>query len=261
MQNSKRKGRKRNKVDQASVNAFLVDVFHKTLNGRSVIYAIGKLETGETFALLDEFRRPHFFIRKDDQVQFQSLAAKQRYQVAATENRTMDQSSVLEISASTVHSLNRLRRLCEEHHLRTYEADIRFTDQFLMEKEIMGSFLLRGEWRESDQVDRFYHNPEYAPVIWQPDLSILSLDIETSETADQIYGISLVSYLLSGKTLREQMLIVGKPETTDHEWVGCFEDERSLLVGLSESVLDLDPDLITGWSVIDFDLSVLAKLC
>ena len=39
-----------------------------------------------------------------------------------------------------------------------------------------------------------------------------------------------------------------------------FASEKELLAGFARRVRELDPDVITGWNVVDFDLSVLARL-
>ena len=53
------------------------------------------------------------------------------------------------------------------------------------------------------------------------------------------------------------MLFLG-PETGAPN-VRSFGDEASLLSALAERVRALDPDVVTGWNVVDFDLRVLSR--
>ena len=39
-----------------------------------------------------------------------------------------------------------------------------------------------------------------------------------------------------------------------------FASEKALLAGFARRVRELDPDVLTGWNVVDFDLAVLARL-
>lgn len=41
----------------------------------------------------------------------------------------------------------------------------------------------------------------------------------------------------------------------------CHSSEKALLTAMRERILALDPDIITGWNVVDFDFRVLAARC
>ncbi|MFO7873890.1 MAG: 3'-5' exonuclease, partial [Bacteroidales bacterium] len=76
------------------------------------------------------------------------------------------------------------------------------------------------------------------------------LDIETDKQAKQIYSVSLVDHdinevhIISDKTLKQAT---------------PYADEASLLKGLIRRIQQLDPDIITGWNVIDFDFGVISR--
>jgi DNA polymerase elongation subunit (family B) len=44
----------------------------------------------------------------------------------------------------------------------------------------------------------------------------------------------------------------------DDPAIEILPDEKALLVALSERIREFDPDIITGWNVIDFDFPRLA---
>lgn len=39
--------------------------------------------------------------------------------------------------------------------------------------------------------------------------------------------------------------------------IRCFESERDLLMSWRDFVLELDPDILTGWNVVNFDIPYL----
>jgi DNA polymerase-2 len=45
----------------------------------------------------------------------------------------------------------------------------------------------------------------------------------------------------------------------DASKIRCFPDERSLLEAFRNRVFDWDPDIVTGWNVIDFDFQVISQ--
>jgi len=96
-------------------------------------------------------------------------------------------------------------------------------------------------------------------VEWTPELAVLSLDIETDDKASQVYAVSLVG---QGPQLRHQVAqvhLVGEGLPEDPHAAICYADERAMLVGVEARIKAIDPDVLTGWNVIDFDMAVLQK--
>ncbi|MEK6826442.1 MAG: 3'-5' exonuclease, partial [Nanoarchaeota archaeon] len=94
-----------------------------------------------------------------------------------------------------------------------------------------------------------YREPELSPTEYKPqNLKILSLDIETSLDGKKLYCISLYSenYIKS--------LIISKEKFKNT--ITC-QNEETLLENFQKIILLEDPDVITGWNVIDFDLNFL----
>jgi DNA polymerase II len=94
---------------------------------------------------------------------------------------------------------------------------------------------------------------------------VLSIDIETDSKTKQIYCISLYTEGLKNATIHNEeykkVLIVaqdkdiGKPL---HNAIS-LNSEEELLKKFQELVQKIDPDIITGWNLIDFDLKVLKE--
>ena len=100
-------------------------------------------------------------------------------------------------------------------------------------------------------------DPEVEPGTWQPQLSVLSIDIETDVRTQTVRAVALsLQDPFRDAPAEEEVLFLG-PEL--HEpGVKCFDGEKMLLGAFRDRLAALDPDVITGWNVIDFDLQVLS---
>lgn len=135
------------------------------------------------------------------------------------------------------------------------ESDIKPHDRYLMERFITAPFEVLGEpIQKANHLELI--NPRLKPGNFHPDLSYVSLDIET----DGIHG-EIISIALSCHG-REQIMMQGS--ATDWrsdlpiEW---YENESSLLSGFMQAIRQWDPDLILGWNLINFDLNYLEQRC
>ena len=84
---------------------------------------------------------------------------------------------------------------------------------------------------------------------------MLSLDIETDARAGTVYAVALVLLDPGSGTRVEEVLLNGSGPAA----AKCFPSEESMLAALRARIIELDPDIITGWNVIDFDIRVLAR--
>jgi DNA polymerase II len=241
------------------VRAFLLHVFHRQHKGRDVIYAVGRLQSGETFGLMDQRAKPAFYVREIDRDVLIEELSGERAELVEVSLATLDGAQVVRVECDRVGGLRRLAKRLEERGVRTYEADVNFALHYLMERGLRGSLRLRGKWQQGQGVDRVYVDPEIEPIAWQPDLSLLVLDIETAPDASEVYAASLVGGRAGGEYEVEEIHIVGASAAGDPENLICHADERALLKALGERVREIDPDILSGWNVIDFDLAVLQK--
>ncbi|WP_176736611.1 DNA polymerase II [Oligoflexus tunisiensis] len=242
------------------MRAYPVDIFHGLLQGKSVIYAAGRLENGETFGLLDDRVPPCFYIRTSDASGLDALWQKHRAQRQSTDWTTMDGEPVQRLTLPTVRDLRLLEKDLDHRGIRTYEADLDYPQFYRIRTGIHGMVRLEGLWQPSRHVNRFYINPTMSAVEGSPDLRVLALDIETDAQASRLLGLSLVSWQLQSSQRTEEVLLIGPPRADDPPDTHALPDEKQLLQRFRERVLALDPDIITGWNVIDFDLTVLEKL-
>jgi len=242
------------------LRAFFVDIFHGTRQGKSVIYAAGRLENGETFGLLDDRVPPCFYLRDSDRPGLDSVLHQYRAACHPTEYVTMDGEPVQRLTLATVRDLRLLEKVLDGRGVRTYEADLDYAMLYRITRQIQGMVEMEGAWLPSQHVHRFYINPTLTPAAGQTDLTILSLDIETDAQASRLLGVSLVSWQLQGAAVAEEVLLIGPSRADDPPGITALANEKQLLECFRERVIGLDPDIITGWNVIDFDLTVLEKL-
>jgi len=145
------------------------------------------------------------------------------------------------------------RRHLKEVKIPLYESDVWASSRYLMERFIKGGVLIQGEPRREGRLNH-YVNPHLLPAEYRPSLKVLSLDIETGQKGE-LYSIAL--YQQEAELLRQEILMLGQgPEA---ENLSYYPQEKELLLQLNQRLEDWDPDLITGWHVIGFDLSFLQE--
>ncbi len=134
----------------------------------------------------------------------------------------------------------------------TLESDVKPHERFLMERFITGAFELRGKARERDGVLCF-ENPAITTTDAQPTLTLLALDLET----DGFDGPLLSAALATRDVGRVFVIGSGK----DRGVITFVPDERALLTAFFRSIREIDPDVLCGWNVVEFDLLVLEARC
>ncbi len=146
------------------------------------------------------------------------------------------------------------RRLVEERdRLRraggvALESDVKPQERFLMERFVTGSMRLAGAATARGGVLHF-ENPSIKTADFRPALSVLSLDLET----DGFDG-PLLSAAIATRGL-ERVLVRGAGE--DRDAIRFVPDEKALLTALFGAIREIDPDVIVGWNIVEFDLAVL----
>ena len=151
--------------------------------------------------------------------------------------------------------LQQLRVVATESGLMLHESDIKPTDRYLMERFITAPLSVVGN-RSNRPGYTELKNPKLSPSDCKPAFSYLSLDIETDELEGEVLSIACCG---QG---REEILMQGIGSQWPAELpIRWFRDERALLLGLFDRMAALDPDLILGWNIINFDLETIGRRC
>ncbi|WP_196138185.1 DNA polymerase II [Aliikangiella sp. G2MR2-5] len=172
--------------------------------------------------------------------------------------KTFKQEPVTVVYFYSYKDFYNARTIAENISVTTYESHIRMEDRFLMERFIYGSLNLQGciEKRKG----YFYClNPRVKRADYTPELKKLSIDIECSED-EELFSIGF--YCNSDNVSFEKVLMIASAAqascyTIIPDFVEWVADEKVLLKRFVEIVSVIDPDVIVGWNVINFDFRVL----
>ncbi|MCP4003318.1 MAG: DNA polymerase II [bacterium] len=211
-----------------------------------VIQLFGRLSGGEVFLIEETRFRPYFFVHEEAA---HLLEREHDVTLEATELRSLSGRALTRVVARMPGEIPRLRERIESMGQQAYEADIRFPYRFLCDRGVGVGVEIAGEPEILAGGLLRFLNPEIRAADVQPELSVLSIDIETTSDASRVHSVALVG---AGA---DEVLIVS--DTPVEAAVVC-SDEAELLSRAAESVRRIDPDVITGWNVVDFDLRVLA---
>ena len=229
------------------MKGFIIHSTYVVKEGKAFVHLFGRLENGESFLAVNEFK-PYFFIRKDD---LNKALKIEKFDYEATRLKNFEEEVVAKVIMSVPPDVPKLRDKFSEHNIKHYEADVRFAYRFMIDKLIQGSVDVEGKYEKGELINRVYYNPQLKPADYFPkNLKILSVDIETDKKARELYAIALYS-----KDYKK-VLIRSKKKLKNAISV---ESEQDLLLKFKELVLKLDPDVIIGWNFIDFDLKILDR--
>ncbi len=149
-----------------------------------------------------------------------------------------------------VEERKRMRELGEP----TLEADVKPSDRYVLERFVTGSLRIDGVANERRGVLHFENPKIKAAADLDVALSVLALDIETDG-----FGGPLLSAAVATATHERVFVRKSPPVEADpgRRPIIFVRDERELLVRLFAEIVALDPDVLCGWNVLEFDLSLL----
>jgi DNA polymerase-2 len=230
---------------------FILQPTYRLESGRPVVHLFGRIETGEPFLVRDRRAVPHFYVEAADAARARALGAVRTF---PTDQRTLAGAPVVRVEVTAPADTPPLRDRLTAAGIPTCEADVRFAMSYLIDRGIRGALSIAGEGHHRPGVGLVFDEPDVTPADWTPALAVLSLDIETDPGARR-----LLSAALHGCGVSEVLLLT-PPGWSAPEGACSFETETDLLVALARRVREIDPDVILGWNVVDFDLATLARL-
>ncbi len=237
---------------------FILQSGYRVESGRPVVRCFGVLGNGETFLLRDDRLQPHFFVPATAQTAIQQLGLQRQVRpavdAAGAAVTGLQGEALLRIDVHLPTDAAALRDRLHAVGVRTFEADVRFAQAFLLDRGIRGSCLIDGPAEAGSDVRWTFDRPTLSPADLTPRLKVLSFDIETTPDAGHVLAIALY-----GAGADEVLLLHRRPEPPPDGAI-AFRDERTLLQAFMQRVRELDPDVLTGWNVVDFDLAVLEKI-
>ena len=194
-----------------------------------------------------------FFIASEDARRAQHHLSQQRVdaEVRPLQMKLTDQRPACGVYASTTRQHFAAREALNRAGIVTFEDDIRLVDRYLMERFINGSAAFAGH---SNQQDGYAYVNEAAlkPADYQPELKVLSLDIECSEKGE-LYSIGMAA---DGY---QCVLMIGTAQADAPDFIRWVTDEVALLRAFVSEFNRFDADVVIGWAVISFDFKLLLR--
>ena len=147
---------------------------------------------------------------------------------------------------------------------RLCESDVKPVERFLMERFVRAGVEARGELeRRSGYLQ--IRDPVLRPAELEPRLSVVSIDIETRGGSEELYSIA-AARMVDGSAPHGApgdavvfMVGRGEPERREGYTLHYREREREVLTAFLDWLARIDPDVLSGWSVVNFDLDFLAR--
>ena len=229
---------------------FIFQATYRIQSGNPVVYLYGRLENGKTFLVRDHRQRPHFYIRAVDREKGERTGAR----ITATDQITFAGESVLRVELRLPQDAPALRERLHGLGVDTFEADVRFAMRYLIDRGIRGGCEITGSGFPGQGVDRVFDNPVVMPADVRIEPAVLSFDIETDPAAERLLAISLYGCGI------DEVLVVDPRQRALPEGARSFATEQAALAAFCRCIGGVDPDVLTGWNVIDFDLAVLSRI-
>jgi DNA polymerase-2 len=220
-----------------------------------VVHLYGRLASGETFLVRDDRQRPHFFIRAADAARARALGTPEPQ---ASRKAAFDGAPVAVLEAAIPSDVPGIRDRLHAAGIETFEADVRFAMRYLIERGIKGGCEIEGPATAPPEaaagITWIFDNPTLRPAESNFEPRVLSFDIETHGKQERLLAISMY-----GPGTDEVLIVDGSGRAMPANATRCT-DEFAALEAFCERVRRLDPDVLTGWNIIDFDLSVLQRI-
>ncbi len=225
---------------------FILTPMHRLSHGRPEVHLHLALECGEPALVVDDRLTPYCFVHARD------AGAVRGATVTPTALRTFAGEPVVRVEVAAPGDIPPLRRRLAEAGVPCFEADVRFAYRWMIDHDVRGAIAIDGPFERRPGVGRVYHNPRVEPAVWTPALRVLSFDIETSPDAGRLHSIAA-----AGAGGERIWMVYPRPVAGAE----VVPDERELLERFLAHVRASDPDVLTGWNVCDFDLTVLQAAC
>lgn len=227
------------------MKGFIVYPTYETINEETYVQLFGRLENGQSFVTINKIA-PYFYIKKEDLEKIKD----NRINTEETNLKTFDGKEAIKlIFKNKTQSNNEHEKIRKK--IETFEADIKPQYRFIIDNNLLGSIKIEGEYESSEKIDRIYKEPKISQIDFEPKLKIASIDIESNKNSNKLFCIGIASenykknFMITKLDLKNTIACKNEPE--------CLEKFKA-------EILKLDPDIITGWNIIDFDFLYLQKL-
>jgi len=229
------------------MKAYIVNISSITQEEKTFIQLFGRLENHKSFAAVIPFT-PYFYLREADLAKSKNVLEKAEVEKTNFVNKSKEK--VLKISHSNKIELMKIAKAIHKKDINTYESDLTPTMRYLIDHNLHGFIEITGETEPSEKVDVVFKEPVIKPSTGEIKLKVVSLDIETNKHSNELFCIGLYS-----ENYEKTFIKSSEPVKNA---VSC-KTEEEILRKFKDEIIKFDPDILTGWHVIDFDLNYLKK--
>ena len=191
--------------------------------------------------------RPLFFCRRSV---YASFSVSERKQLPL---RSLDMDDVDCLYFDTFSQMQHASKILRGAGQKIFESEVHPIERYLMERMVSGGIKVTGRCEDHGSFYSFTNPHLRGCVVPSPQFKVCSIDIETNAATGEIYSIAC-------KDERSERVFI-RGNLQDNESIRFCKDERQLLVDFFAYIKNSDPDIIIGWSVIDFDLRVIQERC
>ncbi len=238
-----------------SQRGFILQAASQTRAGTCEVQLCGRLENGDGFRVRDRRETARFYVRNQDAATLKP-AQWRGATLCPSPKTTFGGEPVTEVRA-TVPAVRQFAERLANREIPTFEADIDPAQRYLIDRGIKGGCRIHGEAQPDGAAAGqgwLFTDPELEPADMDFAPRTLAFDIETDPKANRLLAISLY-----GCGADEVIVVDPRNRPMPPKAIG-YRTEAAALEAFCQRVRELDPDVLTGWNVIDFDLSVLAKV-
>ena len=234
---------------------FILQAASQTRGGSCEVQLCGRLENGEGFRVRERRESARLYVRNQDAAVLKA-ADWRGATLSPSPKTTFGGEAVTEVRAAAA-ALRLLAERLADRHIPTFEADLDPAQRYLIDRGIKGGCRIHGEPQpDSAAAGRgwLFTDPEIEPADANFAPRTLAFDIETDPKANRLLAISLY-----GCGADEVHVVDPRKRPMPPRAIG-HRTEAAALEAFCQRVRGLDADVLTGWNIIDFDLSVLAKV-
>ncbi len=183
------------------------------------------------------------------------------WRIAATQLKNFDTEPMSALYLKSQRKLFDVRDRLIQKDIRVSEADLKPTDRFLMERFITAAVTVEGSLEKNAGFSDIKPK-DLSAAVYRPQLRAVSIDIETDYQASTLYSIAIYSDDVSivymvGPT--EDFIL--EIENGNKLELCQLSSEREVISAFVAKIADIDPDVIMGWNIVNFDLRCLQDFC
>jgi len=237
---------------QVSLEGFILTARSIERHGKTYIECWFVTENGVVKATSTSQQGLFFILQRDaGQVRKLLTANGIEHNYHSLTLKTFEHQAVGGLYFDRNNALYKAKTLLKQVRISCFEDDIRLADRYFMERFAYGSAAFSGKKVANKVKPVEVTNIQCKPSQFVPTFTVLSIDIECSEQGE-LFSIGLAN------DTYQCVLMIGESRAAE-DMIVWVDNEQTLLQQFVIQVNRIDPDIIIGWNVVNFDFRLLIK--